>query len=473
MTTDGAPGAARAPGAAASDVVVLGAGPAGVPAALTAADAGASVTVIDANARPGGQYHRQLPDDFAVSRPGALHHGWRKASADLAAFTAHPRIDHVSGTRAWLVEPADDRVLVHTTGARRATFGGRALVLATGATERVLPFPGWDLPGVMTVGAAQALIKGQGVRPGRRVLLAGTGPLLLASASTLLGAGTEVAAVLDANGPATWMAAAGAGLRTPGRTLEAAGYLADLARHRVPYRANRAVVRVGGDGQVERATVATIDDAWRIVPGTEATYEVDAVCVSYGFTPDVGIAAALGCELTIEQAVWVDAGQRTSIERVLAAGELTGVAGASVAALEGRVAGAVAAVAAVATGHTVDHTEVRRDVRRRDRERRAAHALARVASIRDGWTTWLDDETIICRCEEVPFGRVRDAIAELGARDVRSVKMTTRCGMGLCQAAVCGPTVVDLVRTHTGRLPDDAAGLAHRSIAEVVPLGEL
>jgi len=467
MTTDGAPGAASA---AASDVVVLGAGPAGVPAALTAADAGASVTVIDANVRPGGQYHRQLPDDFAVSRPGALHHGWHEAAADLAAFGAHPRIEHVSGTRAWLVEPVDDRVLVHTTGARRATFSGRALVLATGATERALPFPGWDLPGVMTVGAAQALIKGQGVRPGRRVLLAGTGPLLLASASTLLAAGTEVAAVLDANGPATWMAAAGAGLRTPGRTLEAAGYLADLARHRVPYRANRAVVAVDGDGQVERATVATIDDAWRIVPGTEAIYEVDTACVSYGFTPDVGIAAALGCELTSERAVWVDAGQRTSTERVLAAGELTGVAGASAAAYEGRVAGAVAADA---TGHTVDRSAVRRDVRRRDREHRAADALARATPIRDGWTTWLGDDTIICRCEEVPFGRVRDAIAELGAGDVRSVKMTTRCGMGLCQAAVCGPTVVDLVRTRTGRLPDDAAGLGHRSIAEAVPLGEL
>jgi D-hydroxyproline dehydrogenase subunit alpha len=457
-------------GSTLADVVVLGAGPAGLPAALAAADVGARVALIDANPRPGGQYHRQFPPDFQVARPGALHHGWRKASTEIAAVASHPRIDHKAGTRAWLVEHADDHVLVHTTGAHLGTFAGGMLVLATGATERVLPFPGWDLPGVLTVGAAQALVKGQGVRPGRRVLLAGTGPLLLASASTLLAAGTQVVAVLDANGPRTWTAATGAGLRTPPRLLEAAGYLADLARGRVPYLPNRAVIRVDGDGQVERATVATVDDFWRVIPGSEETYDVDTVCVSSGFTPNVGIAAALGCELSAAQAVQVDAGQRTSVGRVLAAGEVTGVAGASVAALEGRVAGAVAADD---LGFVVDRRRIRRQVRRRDRERRAAEALARAAPIRDGWTTWMDDDTIVCRCEEVGYGEVRHAISQLGAGDVRSVKMTTRCGMGLCQAAMCSATVVDLVRDATGHLPDDAAGLAHRSVAEAIPLGDL
>jgi D-hydroxyproline dehydrogenase subunit alpha len=452
------------------DVVVLGAGPAGVPAALAAAEAGARVVVVDANPRAGGQFHRQLPAAFDVRAPGALHHGWSTASRAFAALADHPRIDHLADTRVWLVERIETGVRVHVAGGHRHTVTANALILATGATERVLPFPGWDLPGVMTVGAAQALVKGQGVRPGHRVLVAGTGPLLLASAGTLLAAGTDVVAVFDANGPTTWAAAAGAGVRTPARTVEAAGYLGVLARTRTPYRPRRAVIRAEGDGQVERAVVAEVDRDWRIVPGSEEAYEVDAICVSHGFTPNAGIAAALGCSLGEDLAVEVDVGQRTSVDGVFAAGEVTGVAGASVAALEGAVAGAVAAERC---GFAVDHAPVRRTVRRRDWERRAARALLAGSPIRDGWTTWLEDDTIVCRCEEVPYGKVHAAIAERGACDVRSVKMTTRCGMGRCQAAMCGPNVTDLVRTQTGVRPADADGLVHRSVAEPVALGEL
>ena len=452
------------------DVIVLGAGPAGVPAALAAAEAGARVAVVDANDAPGGQYHRQPADGLEVARPGALHHGWRSAAAGFNALADHPRIEHLAATRAWLVEQRDGHVLVHTSGAVQATIRGRALVLATGATERVLPFPGWDLPGVMTVGAAQALVKGQGIRPGHRVLLAGTGPLLLAAASTLLAVGTRVAGVVDANGPATWRPAVGAGLRTPGKVVEAGGYVADLVRHGVPYRPSRAVIRVEGNDHVERAIVARVDADWRVVEGTEEEHGVDAVCISYGFTPNVGVAAGLGCALTDDLAVRTDPGQRTSVDRVFAAGEVSGIAGASVAALEGEVAGAAAADRA---GLTVDRARVRRQVRRRDRHRRAAEAVAAGAPIRDGWMTWLDDDTVVCRCEEVVFGAVRHAVTDLGACDVRSVKMTTRCGMGLCQAAICGPSVVDLVSQMTAGRPADAAGLTHRSITEAVPLGEL
>lgn len=453
-----------------ADVVVLGAGPAGVPAAIEAADAGAQVALLDANPRLGGQYHRQPAPDIDVARPQALHHGWRAAAAGFAAVTSHPRITHVPNVRAWLIDADDTGVTVDVTGAQRGTVHGQTLVLATGATERVLPFPGWDLPGVLTVGAAQALIKGHGVRPGHRVLLTGTGPLLLAAASTLLAVDTGLVAVLDANGPVAWPAALQAAALTPSKPMEAVGYLADLARARVPYRAGHAVVRVEGDGQVERAIVAQVDAGWRVVPGTEETLEVDAVCVGYGFTPNAGLAAALGCELTDEGATAVDVGQRTSVDRVLAAGEVTGVAGASVAAVEGEIAGAVAADRA---GFPADRSRVRRQVRRRDRERRAAQAVLSASPIREGWTSWLDDDTVVCRCEEVPYATVRRAVTDLGARDVRSVKMTTRCGMGLCQAAMCGANVVDLVQQATGRRPDDALGLVHRSIAEPVPLGEL
>lgn len=454
-----------------AEVAVVGAGPAGVPAAIAAARAGASVVVIDAAPRPGGQYHRQLPASFAVRRPGALHHGWRRATAGFDEVAASDGIRYLADTRVWLAERRGEAIALHLTGAGRGTVTADTLVLATGATERVVPFPGWDLPGVLTVGAAQALVKGQGVRPGHRVLVAGTGPLLLASASTLVRAGTGVVAVLDANGPSAWRAA-GPRILSPRKAREAAGYLGDLARHRTPYRTGQAVIAAHGDGAVEAVTVADVDRVWHIVEGTRRTVEVDAVCVSYGFTPNVGIAAALGCALddAVGPRVRVDARQHTSVPDVYAAGEVTGVAGAEVAAHEGSIAGAAAAHG---RGHPVDRAAVRRAVRRRDRAQRFATSLQRATSLHPGWIDWLDGTTIVCRCEEVTHGDVAAAITDTGARDVRSVKLTTRCGMGWCQAAVCGPTVVDLLTAATGGVPPDSHGLATRSIAEPIELGEL
>jgi NADPH-dependent 2,4-dienoyl-CoA reductase/sulfur reductase-like enzyme len=453
------------------DVLVLGAGPAGVPAAVAAARAGASVTVIDAAARPGGQYHRQLPAAFGVQAPGALHHGWDAAVAGFVEVATTDHVRFLGGTRVWLAERDADGVTVHTTGAHHASIAARTLILATGATERVLPFPGWDLPGVLTVGAAQALVKGQGVRPGHAVVVAGTGALLLASASTLLRSGTNVREVLDANGPSTWRSG-GPRLLAPDKAVEATGYLADLARARVAYRHGQAVVAAEGDGRVERITVADVDTSWQVIDGTARHLDVDAVCVSYGFTPNVGVGTALGCEPTGggSPALEVDGLQRTSAPNVFAAGEVTGIAGADVAAREGSIAGAAAAHAC---GYAVDRRTVRRHVRRRDRGRRFAEALQRATPIKDGWMGWMDDATIVCRCEDVAYGTVRTAIDTSRARDARSVKMTTRCGMGWCQAAVCGPNVVDLITAATGSVPADATGLSRRSIAEPVALGEL
>lgn len=467
MQTD--PTTAEAPHHA--EIAVVGAGPAGIPAATAAARAGASVVIIDAAPRPGGQFHRHLPASFDAQRPGALHHGWQRATAGFDELATSDRIHYLAATRVWLAERRNDTIRLHLTGAQRGTITADTLVVATGATERVLPFPGWDLPGVLTVGAAQALVKGQGVRPGHRVLVAGTGPLLLASASTLVRAGTGVVQVLDANGPAAWRAA-GPRILSPGRARDAAGYLADLARHRIPYRTGQAVIAAHGVDRVVAVTVAAVDRDWRIVEGTRRTVEVDAVCVSYGFSPNVGIAAALGCELdeAVGPGVRVDVRQATSIPSVYAAGEVTGVAGAEVAALEGEIAGAAAAQG---RGHAVDRAAVRRQVRRRDRGQRFAAALQRATRLRTGWIDWLDDTTIVCRCEEIRYGQVSDAITNTGARDVRSVKLTTRCGMGWCQAAVCGPTVVDLVTAATGAVPPDAHGLSARAIAEPVELGEL
>ncbi len=313
-------------------VVVVGAGPAGMATARAAAEAGVGVLLVDSGTGLGGQFHRQ--NSLLQTERLSLRDG----------------VEYVPETVVWALEPVPGGHRVHLRtgsadgpGRRGRSVDTPALVLATGAHDRALPFPGWDLPGVCTAGAAQAMTKGQGVRVGERVLLAGTGPFLLPVAASLTAAGSRVVGILEANDPVTgWLTEPAGLLAGRGKLGELAGYGALLARQRIPYRRRRTVIEAHGVDRVEAATTARLDGEWRVVPGSERRVEVDAVCVGFGFTPQLELAVAAGC--TIEGGfVTVDMDQATSVPGVFAAGEVTGIGGAALSADEGTVAGAAAA----------------------------------------------------------------------------------------------------------------------------------
>ncbi|MFE7117902.1 FAD-dependent oxidoreductase, partial [Streptomyces sp. NPDC057654] len=336
-------------------VVVVGAGPAGMAAALAAGDGGARVVLVDGGARVGGQFHRLPPAGFS----GGGGHPLERSVAD------HPRIEYLSRADVWALEPGPGpgrRHLVHVQqgpadGTRRTprTLAADALVLCTGAYDRSLPFPGWELPGVVTAGAAQALAKGQRTAIGRRVVVAGTGPFLLPVATSLLAVGARVLGVYEAGSAARWLRHPVTAVRDGGRAKasELSSYAAELARHRVPYRSRSAVVAAHGHDRVEAVTVARLDAGWHIRPGSERRLEgVDAVCTGYGFTPQLELALSAGCALR-DGHVIVDAHQATTVPGVYAAGDLTGIGGAGSAAAEGELAGAIAAAASRLTAGPV------------------------------------------------------------------------------------------------------------------------
>ncbi|MEN3608762.1 NAD(P)/FAD-dependent oxidoreductase [Plantactinospora sp. ZYX-F-223] len=454
-------------------LAVVGAGPAGLAAALAAADAGAEVTVLDLGQRPGGQYLRQ--PTVAGVRPAP--HPARFADLLRQADT-HPRITVHSGQQVWSAEPADGAAggaTLRLSGpAGPTTLTAPVVLLAPGGYDRVVPFPGWDLPGVVTAGAAQALAKGQGVLVGRRVLVAGTGPFLLVAATGLASAGAEVAGVVEAAPLRRWcrhpLAVAGA----PGKLAEAARHFTALRRHRIPLWRGQAVTEVVEDGAGLRATVRRVDGGWR--PGeVTRSVPVDAVCVGYGFTPSVDLAVALGCATRTDPAdgslvVTVDEWGRSSVPGVLVAGEATGVGGADLAVAEGRLAG----LAAAHRLGLLDDAGLARTtapvVRRTARQRRFAAAMHRVHRVPDGWTDWLRDETVVCRCEEVTAGRLRADVARYGLDDIRALKLVTRVGMGLCQGRVCGRAAACLLAAASGR-DQPLEDFAKRQIVMPVPLG--
>ncbi|GAB2555476.1 2Fe-2S iron-sulfur cluster-binding protein [Kribbella endophytica] len=461
------------------DVVVVGAGPAGLNAALAAAEAGVSVGLIDAGRSVGGQFHRQLPEEFGAERPGRLQHGWGKFVQLRDRVARHHRVTHLAetsvfateGRRLWVQRGAADAV-----GRRVEAVDAGAIVLAPGAFDRVLPFKGWDLPGVYSAGAAQALAKGQRVAVGQRVALAGTGPFLLPVAEALLGVGAEVVGVYEANALRTvargWMSDP---MVARGKVREALGYGGLLARRGIRLQHGRAVIAAHGDRRVEAVTVARLDAGWRPIAGSEEQVEVDAVCVGYGFTAQLELAVGAGCELTGDgSAVVVYGRQETSSSGVYAAGEITGIGGADLASAEGRVAGAAAArrIAgreAVGTG-AADLTGARagawdRGVAEVAKGKRFAAALAAAYPVRDGWSEWSDDKTLVCRCEEVSRGDLERTRQTRGLETGRSLKLAGRVGLGLCQGRVCSRNAACL----TGDGPADHK----RPIAVPVRLGDL
>ena len=455
-------------------LVVLGAGPAGVAAARAAVEARVPVVLVDLGARTGGQYHRREPEAFRAEQPGALHHDWERFQDDVARLERSPRFTHVATAGVWGVQPlTGGGVRIATDRADLPIIEADAVIVATGANERVIPFPGWDLPGVMTVGGAQALLKGQGMRPGHAVVVAGAGPLLLPVATALARVRTNIVALADANDPRAWLTGSPRGIPVA-KLREGTEYLATLARHRVRLRTRTAAIAAHGDGRVEEVVLARLGRDWTPVPGSERTVAADALATSHGFVPDIGLAVTLGCRLDTSDAsvpaVAVDALQATSVAGVWAAGEITGIGGSEVAVHEGRVAGLAAART---LGGQVTDAELELAVARRRADAPFLRTLARVLTVGDGWTSWLTPETIVCRCEEVTLATVDEAIERRGAHDLRSVKLTTRCGMGHCQARMCAANVAGLIAARTGRPTPDAGALDRRPVLHPVPLGRL
>ncbi len=392
-----------------TELLVVGAGPAGLEGALAAASGSVQVLLLDAGPGPGGQIWR------------GARAGSGEAGALVARVQADPHIRTLAGASVAAVldaTPDGFRFLVVQGGAA-LTVRARRVLLATGALERFLPFPGWTLPGVTGAGALQVMAKdGLNVR-GQRMLVAGSGPLLLAVAAGLRAHGARVLAIAE-QAPVRQLAGFGAALaRDPGRARQAAGLGFGLAG--VPYWLGSYPVEAHG---AERLEAVTVQRGARRV-----TLPVDRLAVGFGLVPETRLARALGCAVTPDGAVIVNAYGLTSVPGVFAAGEVTGVAGAPAARAGGRVAGLTVAGRVEALPLALAA---------RAGEAAFAAALDRAFALRPELRDLPAPDTTVCRCEAVPHA----ALAPHAGW--REAKLHTRCGMGACQGRVCAPATQHL-----------------------------
>jgi thioredoxin reductase len=464
-----------------SEVAIVGAGPAGLSAAYAASQAGCAVTLIDSYARPGGQYYKQMPVQFKSPKPGALHHEFSPAERLFAALQSNDRVHILSDTTVWSAQASsgDDRITLYlNSGEQSSELRARKVILATGAYDRALPFPGWDLPGVMTAGAMQTLVKSQRVLPGRRIVLSGSGPFLMPVAAALAQAGANVVGVYEATHPLRWARYAPHVWGHWDKLREAQAYLRILRRHRVSVRFGRAVIRAEGDEQVKRVAVARLRPDWTPIAGSEEYVEVDTVGVGYGFVPSTELAHLLGCVHRYDMLqggffVQHDAAMESSRKGVFVAGEITGIGGSAVARPQGAIAGLTAARHLGRLGLGKAREAMAPHLKELHRQQAFARLLHGLYTVRPGWIEWMTPDTVVCRCEEVTYGKVKEAITQYRASDVKTVKSLTRCGMGLCQGRVCGPNVTAFTAALSGRPPIEVGTLATRPIVKPVTLGAL
>ncbi|NUR76873.1 MAG: FAD-dependent oxidoreductase, partial [Thermoleophilia bacterium] len=448
------------------DLLVVGGGPAGLAAVDEAARLGLRVGLVDERPTLGGQIFKQ---------PGLIVRDHRALGRDhLRGRRLIERAER-SGARLMLstscvsLRGSTTAVLVEDGGVAR-TVAARNVLLAPGAHDRPVVFPGWTLPGVLTAGAAQTIVKTQRVAPGTRVLFAGSGPLALAFPAQLHHYGVNVVEALEAGpppGPRDLLRIAAATMGNGSVVRAAIGYRTALLRGRVPLRYRRIVLRAEGRDRVERVVHVAVDADWRVVPGTERTVEVDSLCVGYGFFPSVELMRVAGCDLRYDEdlggpVVVVDDWMRTTVPGISAAGDATGIAGSYVAEDEGRLA---------VLGIAGDEDRARPIRRRLAAKRRFQRALLPLHRIGGGVYELATPDTVVCRCEEVRLAELERAID--ASADINVVKGFTRVTMGLCQGRNCQRQVAALIAARHGSRIADLPLATARSPVRPVAIGAL
>ncbi|PVE21751.1 FAD/NAD(P)-binding oxidoreductase [Microvirga sp. KLBC 81] len=457
------------------DLLIIGAGPAGLAAAATGAELGLSAVLVDENPAPGGQIYRGITTTPVTAKETLGADYWR--GTDLVRSLEASKASYAPGATVWSVGPAPDgpdatggmEVGVSMNGAARL-IQARQVIAATGALERPFPIPGWTLPGVMTAGGAQIALKTSGLIPDGNVVVAGSGPLLYLLTAQLRAAGAKISVMLDTTPLENWGRAirhASDFLRSP---YLSKGLKLLLGAHR-GMRIVRGVKAISAHGDNQVTSV-------RFRHGSkEEELPCDVLLLHQGVVPNINLANAVGCALDWDedQLTWVpqtDDWYETSVKGFAIAGDGAGIAGAESAALRGRLA-------ALGAGHRLgrlsaqerDQTAapVRAELIRASRGRRFLDVLYQPAK---AFRVPTADDTIVCRCEEVTAGKLRETVA-LGVSGPNQMKSFLRCGMGPCQGRLCGLTVTELIADARGVSPGEVGGYRLRPPIKPITLGEL
>lgn len=447
--------------------VIIGAGPAGIRAAQTLVEFGVRPIILDKGIRWGGQIYRQQPGNF--SRTSRQLYGFDSSKADALSkvfMGLINQVDYRPQSLVWNVE--QNRLDVIHQG-KSSILPWQSLIVASGATDRILPFPGWTLPGVFTMGATQIALKYQACAIGEQVILAGTGPLLYLVAYQYVKAGAKVLAVLDTAHFSSQIKALPGLFNQPRQLARGMYYVGWLMSRGIKIRRGIRIVRAEGKNTIDALVIKN-------ERGETETLPCDALGVGYALRPETQIADGLGCEFKFDamQRAHVplkDLAGRSSIDGVYLAGDGAGIMGADAAELSGELSAlALVMDREISPG-------VIKPIRRRakylesrlQKITRFRAGLETAFPCPDNWIEQLTDETMICRCEEITFGQIRDAVTECDIREVNRLKALSRAGMGRCQGRMCSQASAEILAHLTTQPLSDVGRLRGQPPIKPVP----
>lgn len=449
--------------------VIVGAGPAGIRAAQTLVEYGVRPMVIDEAPRWGGQIYRQPPPGFERSKKTL--YGFEAGRADAvhsAMANILEQIDYRPDTLVWNAEGGRLDLL---SQARMSTVPYQQLIVATGATDRVLPFAGWTLPGVFTLGAAQVALKYQGCSIGSNVVFAGTGPLLYLIAWQYAKAGAKVTAVLDTATFGDKLAATPGMLRQPALFSKGVYFFAWLRAHGVPIYQGVRLLQATGNSQVTGLQFSTGASQGE----NRQTIRCDAIGFGYALRSETQLADLLGCSFTYDSlqrgAVPVrDKAGRSSVSGVYLAGDGAGIMGADAA----EWAGERAALALLSdAGQKIDGARCEALDKQLAGTAKFRGALERAFPFPQDWAANAPDDLVICRCEDITAGQLRQCVLDTGAHDMNRLKALTRVGMGRCQGRTCGVAAAEILAQACDRGPDTVGRLRGQAPLKPLPFSAM
>ena len=461
----------------ASDLVIIGGGPGGVAAAVKAAKARVDVTLMDDNERLGGQGNRQYPNGFDVSDLDGLGPDYTEGQDLLQQFYSHAdKIQYLNNTLVWGI--FDDRSLALARNGTSSSLRFKHLVVATGAYDRPVPFPGWTLPGVFTAGGAQKLVKTERVLPGENILLAGTGPLQLVLADQILKAGGKIAAILEAGNFANHWLQGLKGIWGNWNFLkEGMQYWRSIKKAGVSFLPSHMIIEARGEGRVQEAVIAKVDKNWRPEPNSAQNVNVDTICLGYGLVSSAELTMLAECEheYDLRRGGYIPlrkANMETSVPGIYAVGDGAGVAGRKVAIAEGCIAGIAAAGSLGTISQATAADQMRPYQKKLNTMNRFRKVLDDISLPRKGLYELATDDTVICRCEEITLKQLKAALLDGNLR-IKDLKRMTRMGMGACEGRMCGPAVIELLRHRLNVSAEDVGSLNPRPSIKPVALGVL
>ena len=455
------------------DIVIVGGGFSGILAANILAEHALNVLIVDENINLGGQFLRHHPNQGGGT---AAHSSLKRLGLQSIKALDSKHIRIMTRTEVMGIT-GEKELLICEAGKHLHTVRPDAVLLATGAREKFVPFKGWTLPGVISTGASQILLKGSGVLPSKEIIIGGAGIFPYAVASEILMENGRVRAVLDQNRLSEKMAIGGGLLLEKSKIGEGIRTMAKLILSRTPVKFGVKIVEARGQNSLEEVLTVKIDRSGRMLPGSETVYPAQCLAIGYGFVANIELAQLAGCRLKYDEnaggwMVQVTEDLETSVSGIFAAGEITGIGGATKSITEGKLAALAILLKLGKINSDIFLARLSQLKKKRKRHVRFGKYFNAQHKIPSEIIRSIADETIVCRCEDITMGEIKTAVGN-GCATADAVKKAVRTGMGICQGRTCAPVIYESIAAFKETPADQISPLSVRTPLKAVPLKAL